>query len=154
MTGSKRNAEIRYARQVNTEEPTLALDPWPSSSSGGGLIIAELGPAVSRSPVLSPLLEGGLKSPEPVSVFFCVRVLRVLRAVISGNTSLRVERTQPTIGSNKRTEQTDANSACFGHVIKDQLPTCGEAAPRLLSSSATSMDWKAFKFERVLNQGS
>ena len=69
-------------RQMNKRR--LTLDLWSPFSSGGGLIIAELGPAALRSPGLpSPLLEGGLGSPEPVSVFFCVRVLRVLRAVIS-----------------------------------------------------------------------
>lgn len=93
MAGSKTDTEIRYAHRVNTAELTFTLDLWPPSSSGGGLIVVERGPAASRSPTLSPLLEGGLKSPELVSVFFCVRVLRVLRAVISGNTSLRVERT-------------------------------------------------------------
>ena len=86
MTGSKRDTEIRYARRVNRIHLTLDLRP----SSGGGLIIAELGPATSRSPPLSPVLEGGLNSPDPVSAFFCVRVLRVLRAVISDNTDRRV----------------------------------------------------------------
>ena len=74
--------EIRYTRQVNKRR--LTLDLWSPFSPGGGLIIAELGPAALRSPGLpSPVLEGGLGSPEPVSVFFCVRVLRVLRVVIS-----------------------------------------------------------------------
>lgn len=89
MTRSKRDAEIRYTRKVN--EAHLTLDLRSSSSSGSGLIIPDLGPTISRSPALSPVLEGGLRSPEPVPAFFCVRVLRVLRAVISDN-NRRVER--------------------------------------------------------------
>ena len=126
MTRSKRYARIRYARQAN--KICLTLDLRPSSSSGGGLIITELGPGASRSPDFSPVLEGGLKSPEPVSAFFCVRVLRVLRVVISGNANRRVggilsvqfTSIQQPIGQTKPAEQTCANSACSGHVIKDQ----------------------------------
>jgi hypothetical protein len=92
MARRERYTEIRYTRRTNEER--LTLDLWSSSSPGGGLIITELGPAVSRSPALSLLLKGGLKSPEPASVFFCVRVFRGLRAVISDKTSREVERTR------------------------------------------------------------
>jgi len=86
---AKRNTEIRHHVRVNKRR--LTSDLW----SGGGLIILGLlGPAVSRSPALSPLLEGGLKSPEPAPVPFCIRVLRVLRAAIPGDTGLKVERTR------------------------------------------------------------
>lgn len=112
MTRSKRRTEIRYTRQVSNRQ--LTLDLWPPSSSGGGLIIAELGLTASRSPALSLLLEGGLNSPEPASVF-CVRALRVLRADIPGNASREVERdpfvtldlTLPTSDWPKQTHRTN-----------------------------------------------
>jgi len=88
LENAKRNTKIRHTRQVNKRH--LTSDLW----SGGGLIILGLGPAVSRSPALSPLLEGGLKSPEPAPVPLCVRVLRVLRAVITDDTGPKVERTR------------------------------------------------------------